>query len=176
MPALPTMARRRADQEAESCSESALREIVLRRLAHAPRTRAELQRDLARRAVDPLVVEVVLDQVAGMGLIDDAQFAQMWVQSRHAGRGLSRSALRRELQSRGVTPEIIADALDGIDDDSERQRALDLARRRARVVVRGDRSTRRRRIATYLVRRGYSEGTATAITDEVLREELEVTV
>ena len=38
----------RRDDEGD-VAESAVREVVLRRLAHAPRTRAELARDLARR-------------------------------------------------------------------------------------------------------------------------------
>ena len=47
------------------------------------------------RDVPAAVAERVLDRFTEVGLIDDAAFAATWVRSRHATRGLSRSALRR---------------------------------------------------------------------------------
>ena len=95
------------------------RTILLRRLAAAPRTRAQLAADLAAREVPTAVAERVLDRFAEVGLVDDAAFAETWVRTRHAGRGLSRSALRRELRDKGVDDETVAGAVDAIDVDDE---------------------------------------------------------
>lgn len=164
------MARRKADTDEHPHSETALREMVLRRLAHAPRTRAELSRGLLGRGADPIAVDSVLDALADEGLIDDSAFAGLWVESRHRGRGLSRSALKRELHQRGVDPDVVSAAVDVIDDECERQRAVELARRRARVTAQGDAHARRRRLMGYLVRRGYSPALASSVVSTVLED------
>ena len=73
--------------------EGAARQLVVRQLARAPRTRAQLAAMLARRGFPDDTVERVLDRFGELQLIDDAAFAQAWVESRHAGRGLARRAL-----------------------------------------------------------------------------------
>lgn len=160
-----TMARQKA--EGAPHSESALREVVLRRLAHAPRTRSELARDLRRRGADLETIEAVLDDVEDIGLIDDGQFARLWVESRHRGRGLARSALRRELSERGVDAEIVTEALEAIDGDDERTRAQALVVRRVGLMTHLDSQTRQRRLMGFLMRRGYSAGLAASVVAEV---------
>ncbi len=160
------MARRRGDQD--SHSESAVREVVLRRLSHAPRTRGELSQDLSRRGVPSELVDSVLDGIEDAGLIDDAQFARLWVESRHRGRGLGRSVLRRELLHRGVEPDFIEDALGHIDSDAEMSRARELAERRLRALQGCDSVTQRRRLIAYLTRRGYPGSMSSAVVAEVL--------
>ena len=98
-----------ADAGPEPDPESVARTIVLRRLTDAPRSRAELAADLAARNVPVEVSDRVLDRFTEVGLVDDAAFASEWVRSRHATRGLSRSALRRELRGKGVDDETVAD-------------------------------------------------------------------
>lgn len=149
-------------------SESSIREIVLRRLSHAPRTRAELARDLARRGVPADIADPVLDGLEVAGVINDGLFAQMWVESRHRGRGLSSGALRRELTERGVDHESIGGALEQIDVDSEVERARELARRRLRALGSCDMTTRRRRLNSYLQRRGYPSSIISVVVGEAL--------
>ena len=109
----------------------------------------------------------MLDHLADVGLIDDARFARMWVQSRHAGRGLARSVLRRELQERGVDHELIAEALDELDGVDERERARALVSRRLQHMSGVDPVTRQRRITAFLVRRGYPAGVASTLLAEL---------
>lgn len=160
----------RRDDEGD-VAESAVREVVLRRLAHAPRTRAELARDLARRGVPEPVSDSVLDGLEACGLIDDVQFARLWVESRHRVRGLARGALRRELTERGVSPDTVADALAHIDTESEVIRARELARRRLRTMVDCDRATQHRRLSAYLARRGYGGAVVSSVVLEVLQRD-----
>ncbi|MFC7732812.1 regulatory protein RecX [Actinomadura keratinilytica] len=68
--------------------EARAREICLRMLTAAPRTRAQLADALRRKKVPDEVAERVLGRFTDVGLIDDEAFAQAWVQSRHRGRGL----------------------------------------------------------------------------------------
>jgi regulatory protein len=153
--------------------ETVVRSILLRRLSHAPRTRAELEKDLARRGADPEVSAQVLDRFEEVGLIDDASYARLWVESRHRGKALARSVLKQELRQRGVDPESIDVAIEQIDDDAEYQRALEFASRKARVKPGEDSAKALSRLAGQLARKGYPAGVCFSVSKEVLGPLLE---
>ena len=60
-----------------------MREACLQLLAVRPRSRAELGQRLRRKGYETAQIEPVLDRLTQVELIDDAAFAQTWVQSRH---------------------------------------------------------------------------------------------
>ena len=99
--------------------EAVARAICLRQLTGAPRTRAQLANVLRRRKVPDEVADRVLSRFGDVGLIDDAEFARVWVQSRHVGRGLARRALEHELRARGVDDQVARDALATLGSDDE---------------------------------------------------------
>ena len=142
---------------------------MLRQLTMAPRSRAELQATLDARQVPTDVAQSVLDRMEELSLVDDAAFAQAWVRSRHAGRGLSRRALSHELYRKGIDAEVAAAALDTVDDADERETARRLVTRRLHTTRGLDRVTRTRRLAGMLARKGYSGG----VVQQVVREALD---
>src|ERR1700734_3548467 len=85
--------------------EAQARQICLRLLTIAPRTRAQLAQALHRRGIPAEAAEAVLARFTDVGLIDDAAFARSWVESRHHSRGLSRRSLSAELRRQGVDSE-----------------------------------------------------------------------
>jgi regulatory protein len=114
------------DDEADP--EQMARTVVLRRLSSAPRTRKDLAEDLGRRGIPSDVIDRVLDRFTEVGLIDDAEYARLWVSSRHRSRGTARQSLRHELRAKGITDDDALEALEAIDDDLERARGLALVR------------------------------------------------
>jgi regulatory protein len=174
------MTRRLADQRSEADqagavppdrlnSEAAARELVLRRLTQGPRTRAQLVRVLAARGFAEATITRVLDRFSEVGLIDDEAFAQAWVESRHAGRGLARRALAHELRARGVAEETVDHAVAQLTRDQEEETARILVRRRLQSGTGETRDVRVRRAAGALARKGYSG----ALAFRLIREELE---
>jgi len=154
------------------------RSIVLRKLTAAPRTRAQLADDLRRRAVPDDVAAKVLDRFTEVGLVDDRAFADGWVRTRQAQRGLSRRALAHELRNKGVADDLVADALAGVGDDDERAAAAELVARRLPSLSRYDREVQLRRLVAMLARKGYSGGLAmqvvqAAVTARAADSELE---
>jgi len=134
--------------------ESVARTIALRKLTGAPQTRAQLATAMAKRSVPDQVAGDVLDRLTDAGLIDDAAYAQAWVQSRQAGRGLSRRALGQELRRKGVDQEVIDDALSLIDVGQEEAAARELVRRRLASTDGLPVQTRVRRLLGMLARKG----------------------
>lgn len=159
-----------ADLQPEADPEQAARTILLRRLTAAPRSRDELRTDLLKRGIPEATADRVLDRFVEVGLIDDAQFARMWVESRQRTRGTARAVLRQELRTKGISDDDAADALAGVDDEAERERAVALVQVKARSMQRFEPAVRRRRLVSMLMRRGYRQGVALAAVDEVLGE------
>lgn len=160
-----------ADDSPEADPESAARGIVLSRLTASPRTRAELEDTLAGRGVSDEVADRVLDRFSEVGLVDDAAFAETWVRSRHAARGLSRRALGAELRRKGVDDEVAQEALGQIDVEDERAAAEALVVKRLRSTRRQPYEARVRRLAGMLARKGYPGGLALSVVRQALAEE-----
>jgi regulatory protein len=168
----------RGEQTSGSLSESKVsdpeaqaRQICLRLLTAAPRTRAQLAQALHRRGVPTEAVEAVLARFADVGLIDDAAFARAWVESRHHSRGLSRRSLSAELRRQGVQTEEIREAVDTLDPEQE----VATARRLVEQKMAGTRGqppeARARRAAAALARKGYPAGLVFRLIKEVLEQE-----
>jgi regulatory protein len=160
-----------ADAGPDADPESVARGIVLRKLTAAPRTRAQLADDLRRRAVPDEVAERVLDRFGEVGLVDDGAFAEAWVRSRHAGRGLARRALAHELKQRGVDDRTVAAAVEEIGPDEEAQAAAALVARRLPATRGLPADARARRLAGMLARKGYGGGLAMRVVREALAGE-----
>jgi regulatory protein len=157
-----------APAEPDADPEQVARDIVLRKLAVQARTRVELERALQGRDVPEDAAGTVLDRMTEVGLVDDVTFAHDWVASRQQRRHLSRTALRRELQTKGVERDVIDEALAGVENADEHAAALDLAQRRARTMGGLAREVAYRRLGGVLARRGFSASTTAQVLSEVL--------
>ncbi|MFV0461116.1 MAG: regulatory protein RecX [Actinomycetales bacterium] len=150
---------------------SVARRIVLDQLTRAARSRAELEASLARRNVPAAVARDVLDRMEQVELVDDAAFAQQWVESRHRSRGLARRSLAAELHRKGIDAEVAQQALGTLDPDREIQTARDLVARKLRATRGQDPAARMRKLASMLARKGYSAGVSYTVVREALARE-----
>ncbi|BBX66388.1 regulatory protein RecX [Mycobacterium saskatchewanense] len=158
----------------EFSREEQARALCLRLLTARARTRAELSGQLAKRGYPDDVSATVLDRLAAVGLIDDSDFAEQWVQSR---RVKSRRALAAELHTKGVDKEVITEALAGLDAGAERDRAEQLVRSKLRrETLDGDGKEEARvtrRLVAMLARRGYGQNLACEVVLAELAAERE---
>ena len=141
----------------------------------APRSRHQLLTKLLERNVPEDVAEAVLDRYEEVQLIDDAEFARMWVRSRAQFRSMARSAIKRELADRGITGDLAEEALSQRTDEDERAAAVELVRRKLRPIAdptdRTQRDKQVRRLVSILARKGYPPSVAFSIVREVLDED-----
>jgi regulatory protein len=159
------------EPQPEADPEQVARQICLHQLEYAPRTRAELAAVLARRGVDDEVAETVLGRFTEVGMIDDALFSQMWVTSRHRGKGLSGRALAQELRRKGVDDDTARDAVATLDPKQEEATARALVQRKLPSTRGLAPDARVRRLAGQLARKGYGPGLAFRIVKEELEAE-----
>ena len=163
-----------AEASSESREEQA-HTVCLRLLTVRARTRAELAGQLAKRGYPDEVAEAVLNRLKDVGLIDDEDFAEQWVQSRQRNAGKGKRALAAELRTKGVDDEVIASTLAGIDAGAERVRAEQLVERRLRrdPLNDGEDAKVMRRLVGMLARRGYHQSMAVAVVTDALAAERE---
>ncbi|MEZ5818226.1 MAG: regulatory protein RecX [Hyphomicrobiaceae bacterium] len=125
-------------------------------------------RRLAVRRLDEATEKMIADAVselADLGLIDDARFAEARAASL-AGRGLSGRRIRMGLREKGIAPETISEAVgDGIDELA--QARVFVARKRLGRWRRGGMTpeTRRKDLAA-LARAGFAFRIASQALDD----------
>jgi regulatory protein len=161
--------------DAEADPFAVARNIVYRQLTASAKSRLQLARKLAERNIPEHIAEEVLDKFEEARLINDADFADMWVRSRSQSRKLAKGALRRELSEKGVDQETAAAALEQISDAEEEAAARSLVERKLRSGTdlgdRAERDKTTRRLASMLARKGYQPSQAFRIVSEVLDQQ-----
>jgi regulatory protein len=147
------------------------RAICLRLLEAGPRTAGELATKLRAKGIPDEVAAAVLERFADVGIVDDALFARMWVDSRHRSKGLAGRALSQELRRKGVDEVLVREALEGLDPDEETATARALVRRKLGTTRGLATEARVRRLAGMLARKGYGPGLAFRVVKEELEAE-----
>jgi regulatory protein len=163
--------RRRPPDAEPIVDPEACREAALKLLERQRRTRADLVRRLRDKGHAPTTITTVLDRLAGVGLVDDAEYARAWLAGRWGRRAAGWRRLEQELRGRGVGAEDIARGRAALEEQTGptdevhgARRVLDQVARRYRGL---DPRTRRQRLTALLLRRGFDLDTVR----EALREE-----
>ncbi len=144
--------------------------MVLRKLTRAPQTRQQLADYLSERGIAEEIVSEVLGRMTDVGLINDAEFAAMFVRAKRASRGLAPRVLAQELRQRGVDDDIITTELAAISPTDDRDLAKSLVAKKLMATARLDKETRIRRLTSMLVRKGFSAGLAFEVVREAIGE------
>ena len=148
----------------------AAKQVLLRRLSNAPRTRKELAKDLKDKDISDEVANVALDRFEEVGLINDQALASNYVSSQHERKGLGKNALRQQLRAKGISDDMALEAISQISDDQEFQAAFALACKKIRSLQRDDAKTQLRKIVGVLARKGYSSNLAFRVAKEVITD------
>jgi regulatory protein len=128
-------------------------ELAFRYLGFRDRTVAEMRRHLEGKGVEEEGIDHAVAELAEQGYLDDARYAQRFVEDRVALDGWGSDRIERKLVDLGVDREHISAALRGRDFGTELDAAIALLQRRWRQPPANDRE--RDRALGFLVRKGY---------------------
>jgi len=156
------IARLRAEDEREVVYLKTLNFIQYR-----PRSSQELRRYLVKQQASDDMVEQTLERLQRAGLVDDARFAQSWVENRTDLRPRSRQALAYELRQRGIDSQIISEALEEVDDGPL---AIEAARKQSRRYQDLEWQDFRQKTCAYLARRGFNYSVSVEAAQRVWSE------
>ena len=129
--------------------------IALNALVTRAKSKGELLVHLKKRGVEPEVAQAIIYRLQEAGLINDAEFAKAWTQSRHNSKKLSKRIIAGELRTRGVDQNSIDEALDEIDGEDEYRMAFSLAMKKYATMSRLEADVQIRRIQSLLQRKGF---------------------
>ena len=150
-----------AEDEVKKAITAALNLIAFR-----PRASGELQRKLREKGYPPEAAEAAINRMRDLGYLNDATFADRWIENRQEHRPRSRRMLTQELRQKGIDADTIEAALEETEID-EFGDALDLARKKASSMQDLDTPTRHRRLSGFLSRRGYGFDVIRKVLEEI---------
>lgn len=127
---------------------------ALNLIAFRPRASGELARKLREKGYAAEAASIAVERMRDLGYLNDARFAERWVENRQEHRPRSARMLQQELRQKGVDAETVAEVLDEAEID-EVGDALALAQKKSAGMSALDQQTRHRRISGFLARRGY---------------------
>jgi regulatory protein len=106
------------------------RDVAWTALNRRDHTAAELARTLARKRVEPAVVDAVVGELCEQGYLDDARYAHRFAEDRRRLDGWGAERIERRLKALGVDTDLIAAAVGEQDHAGELEAALAILRRR----------------------------------------------
>ena len=140
---------------------------ALRYLEYRPRAEAEVRRRLREHQIPDEVIDPVIERLRNSSLIDDARFAKEWVDNRSTFRPRGRRALEMEMRQRGLPGEAIQEAITDLDENAL---ALQAARKQVRKLQNLEWLDFRRKLSSFLARRGFNYATIAPVVTQTWNE------
>ncbi|MBM4463667.1 MAG: regulatory protein RecX [Chloroflexi bacterium] len=148
-------------------------DVALRYLSYRPRSEWEVRRHLEKKGFGPEPVQAVLRSLREQKLVDDVAFAEFWKTNRESFSPRSRAMLRSELRRKGITQDIIAEVVQGVDEEAS---AWEAAQKRARRFTMSDYDSFSRGLTAFLRQRGFNHELAQQTANYLWKERHEENV
>ena len=129
---------------------------AVRLLGYRPRSRLEIERRLRQKDYSAEAIGAAIERLLANQRLDDAAFAQSWLDNRERFRPRGARALRYELRQKGIDNSTINEALTGLDEDALAWAAVEGKIDRWRTL---DQSDFRKKMMGFLSRRGFNYAT-----------------
>jgi regulatory protein len=146
----------------QSCLDAALRY-----LSYRPRSEWEIRKHLEKKGFSPTSVQAVLLSLREQKLVDDVAFAEFWKTNRESFSPRSRAMLRSELRRKGIAQDIVAEVIQGVDEEAS---AYEAAQKKARRFATLDYDGFRRGLAAFLRQRGFTHEVAQQTINHLWKE------
>jgi len=111
----------------------------------------EMQQYLKQKDYEAEIIETILNTLSIKGYLDDAAFAEAWVNSRRLLKNTSKRRLQQELRAKRVPDEIITQALEN-DEADELEVLKELIEKKRTQTRYKDKE----KLMAYLIRQGYN--------------------
>ena len=131
-------------------------DCALKYLTAKDRTVSEVQAYLDGKEFGEADVDAAIGRLRELGLLDDRRYAQRFVETRLASKPVSRAHLREQLRGHGLSPEDVDAAMETVDEQSDADNALTVARKYYRQFHALAPEKRRERVLSRLTARGFS--------------------
>lgn len=142
---------------------------ALRYLGYRPRTQREMERYLQGKGYQEALIRSVIERLETDKLLDDHEFASLWIDNRQSFRPRSQRVMKMELRQKGVGDTVIEEAFVKAD-LQEPDLALVAARKLGARYQKLDKQEFQRKLGAALQRRGFSYDIVKECLDQVQLE------
>ena len=136
-------------------------------LSYRNRSEQEIRLNLQKHQIPETIIQPVLDRLREVSLVNDIEFAQNWIENRREFHPRGKRALRSELYRKGISDQIIEEALQDI---NEEELALKLARKKIGKLKNLDKSTFQEKMYGFLSRRGFHYSLSKEVVNHLWNE------
>ena len=157
---------------------SGAKQAALRYLAHRARTKREIRDKLREKEFAETDIEQTIENLERAGLLNDAEFARMYVRDALSAKPVGKNLLKRKLLLFGIekttVDEVLQEAFADVNDEEAAMEAgrkflkKSLATRKA-----SDKVQLRSRLSGFLSRRGFSWTTIEPVMKTLIKEQEE---
>lgn len=152
--------------KAKDKEEIALQKAV-KFLSYRPRSEDEVRKNLKKHKFQEGIIEKVIDRMRRGGLVNDVNFAELWVENRSEFRPRGSRLLRVELRKKGIPDDVIENATKDLTEDELAFRA---ASKQARKYKKLEWQEFRKKMNGFLARRGFDYGIISNVIPNVWEE------
>ena len=138
---------------------------AIRYIGFRMRSVSEVQQKLNQQDIDTVVIENVIERLQKSGLLNDLSFAQMWIENRNEFRPRSHRMLAIELVKKGIQSDIISQIIE--ETTSDEVLAYTAAKKQVRKYKHLGWQEFRRKLSSFLARRGFSYSTINPTVNQV---------
>lgn len=128
-----------------------------------------------KEQIGDLAIESVIKKLKFKGLLNDQEFAKLWVQSRRRSKNKGKLALKQELIQKGINKEIIDIVLNPIlvdrDMVSEEQLAYKAIAKKWSIWLLLPNLAKKRKAYGFLSRRGFEYGIIKNVIEKLIKKE-----
>lgn len=143
------------------------RERTLLLLDYRQRSKVEVARRLHTAGFSDDIIEETILSLEKLGFLNDAEFSRTWVNHRLSEKGMGKARMKWELRQKGVSDEVAQEALASLDNDTDYESAIVLARRKWEKDSSTDERGKRRRLTGFLQRKGFRWDTVSKVLSEL---------
>jgi regulatory protein len=131
------------------------------------RSEKEIRQQLKRKGFSAATIQYVIERLTKQKYIDDQQFAIQWTKYRMMEQSKGRRYVQEELKEKGVNDDLIERALDQIDDNIEKNKAMKLAEKRWVRYRHEEWPNVQRKLGQYLLRQGFTGAVIFPVLNEI---------
>ena len=142
-----------------------------RLLEYAPRTSKQMREALRTRRHPKDVIEEVVANLERLGHLDEKSYAKEVVESKGMRGGKGPLFVQQALRASGVSRSVADEAVEALrEGDTQRDTARRVLDKWLRSHTKDDASTRRRKAAEFLMRRGFESDVVWELVRDVVRD------
>lgn len=154
------------------CSEKILRgrSAALGYLSYAPRTEHQVRQRLTGKGFTKDELDDIIADLHEFGYIDDRRYAVEYAEARFRSKGYGPGRIRRELVEDGVSCDYVTEAVAAAASADMYSMSAKKIAEKFRDRVEGTLPERKKKLAGYLIRRGYGYTLSKELAQEVLNQ------